>query len=71
MRSTVVIFAPHVSIDSFPVVESSTYVIIAVVGGPGTVWGGVTGAVVDSAHLQALNPVSSQLGLSPTAGEPA
>jgi len=61
-------FTPYVSSDSFPAVESFTYVIMAVVGGLGTVWGGVAGAVVVSALLQVLNTVSSQPGLPPTAG---
>jgi branched-chain amino acid transport system permease protein len=61
-------FTPYVSPDSFPAVESFTYVIMAVVGGLGTVWGGVVGAVLVSALLQVLNTVSSQPGLPPTAG---
>jgi len=61
-------FTPYVSPDSFPAVESFTYVIMAVVGGLGTVWGGVVGAVVVSVLLQVLNAVSSQPGLPPTAG---
>ncbi len=60
-------FTPYVSPDSFPAVESFTYVIMAVVGGLGTVWGGVVGAVVVSVLLQVLNSVSSQPGLPPTA----
>jgi branched-chain amino acid transport system permease protein len=61
-------FTPYVSSDSFPAVESLTYVIMAVVGGLGTVWGGVAGAVLVSTLLQVLNTVSSQPGLPPTAG---
>jgi len=61
-------FTPYVSADSFPAVESFTYVIMAVVGGLGTVWGGVVGAVLVSVLLQVLNTVSSQPGLPPTAG---
>jgi branched-chain amino acid transport system permease protein len=57
-----------VSADSFPAVESFTYVIMAVVGGLGTVWGGVVGAVLVSVLLQVLNTMSSQPGLPPTAG---
>jgi branched-chain amino acid transport system permease protein len=41
---------------------------MAVVGGLGTVWEGVVGAVLVSALLQVLNTVSSQPGLPPTAG---
>lgn len=61
-------FTPYVSSDSFPAVESFTYVIMAVVGGLGTVWGGVAGAVLVSTLLQVLNTVSSQPGLPPTTG---
>jgi branched-chain amino acid transport system permease protein len=60
-------FTPYVSPDSFPAVESFTYVIMAVVGGLGTIWGGVVGAVIVSVLLQVLNTVSSQPGLPPTA----
>jgi branched-chain amino acid transport system permease protein len=60
-------FTPYVSADSFPPLESFTYVIMAVVGGLGTIWGGVIGAVVVSVLLQVLNNLSSQPGLPPTA----
>jgi branched-chain amino acid transport system permease protein len=60
-------FTPYVSADSFPPLESFTYVIMAVVGGLGTIWGGVVGAVVVSVILQVLNNLSSQPGLPPTA----
>ncbi len=60
-------FTPYVSPDSFPALESFTYVIMAVVGGLGTVWGGVVGAVIVSVLLQVLNNLSSQPGLPPTA----
>ena len=62
------IFTRSVSPDSFPAVESFTYVIVAMVGGLGTVWGGVVGAVLVSALLQVLNTVSSRPGLPPAAG---
>jgi branched-chain amino acid transport system permease protein len=61
-------FTPYVSPDSFPALESFTYVIMAVVGGLGTVWGGVVGAVLVSTLLQILNTVSTQPGLPPTTG---
>jgi ABC-type branched-subunit amino acid transport system permease subunit len=32
---------------------------MAVVGGPGTVWGGVAGAVIDSALVQVLDTMTS------------
>lgn len=60
-------YTPYVSADSFPPLESFTYVIMAVVGGLGTIWGGVVGAVVVSVLLQVLNNLSSQPGLPPTA----
>jgi branched-chain amino acid transport system permease protein len=60
-------YTPYVSADSFPPLESFTYVIMAVVGGLGTIWGGVVGAVVVSVLLQVLNNISSQPGLPPTA----
>jgi branched-chain amino acid transport system permease protein len=61
-------FTPYVSPDSFPALESFTYVIMAVVGGLGTLWGGVVGAVLVSTLLQVLNSVSSQPELPPTLG---
>ena len=60
-------FTPYVSPDSFPALESFTYVIMAVIGGLGTIYGGVVGAVIVSVLLQVLNTVSSQPGLPPTA----
>jgi len=60
-------FTPYVSADSFPPLDSFTYVIMAVVGGLGTIWGGVVGAVLVSVLLQVLNTVGSQPGLPPTA----
>ena len=61
-------FTPYVSPDSFPALESFTYVIMAVVGGLGTIWGGVVGAMIVSTLLQVVNTVSSQPGLPPTTG---
>jgi branched-chain amino acid transport system permease protein len=61
-------FTPYVSPDSFPALESFTYVIMAVVGGLGTLWGGVVGAVLVSTLLQVLNNVSSNPDLPPTLG---
>jgi branched-chain amino acid transport system permease protein len=61
-------FTPYVSPDSFPALDSFTYVIMAVVGGLGTLWGGVVGAVLVSTLLQVLNSVSSQPELPPTLG---
>jgi len=61
-------FIPYVSSDSFPAIASFTYVIMAVMGGLGTLWGGVIGAVVVSVLAQTLTSVSSTPGLPPTAG---
>jgi branched-chain amino acid transport system permease protein len=61
-------FIPYVSSDSFPALVSFTYVIMAVVGGLGTLWGGVVGAVLLSVLAQALTTVSATPGLPPTAG---
>jgi branched-chain amino acid transport system permease protein len=61
-------FTPYVSPDSFPPLESFTYVIMVVVGGLGSVWGGVMGAVLVSVLLQVLNTVSSRPDLPATTG---
>jgi branched-chain amino acid transport system permease protein len=61
-------FTPYVSPDSFPPLESFTYVIMVVVGGLGSIWGGVTGAVVVSVLLQVLNTISSRPDLPDTTG---
>jgi branched-chain amino acid transport system permease protein len=61
-------FTPYVSPDSFPALESFTYVIMAVVGGLGTLWGGVVGAVLVSTLLQVLNNLTSNPELPPTLG---
>jgi branched-chain amino acid transport system permease protein len=41
---------------------------MVVVGGLGSIWGGVVGAVLVSVLLQALNTISSRPELPPTAG---
>jgi len=61
-------FIPYVSGASFPAITSFTYVIMAVVGGLGTLWGGVVGAIVISALAQLLTTLSSAQGLPTTAG---
>ena len=61
-------FTPYVSQDSFPPLKSFEYVIMAVIGGLGTLWGGVVGAVLISLLLQGLNMLSTAPGLPPTAG---
>ncbi|WP_349902412.1 branched-chain amino acid ABC transporter permease [Parafrigoribacterium humi] len=60
-------FIPYVSQDSFPPMQSFSYVIMAVIGGLGTLWGGVIGAVLVSVLLQVLNTLGSLPGLPPTA----
>ena len=63
-----VFYTPYISPDSFPASESFKYVIMAVVGGLGMLWGGVVGAIVISTLLQVLNTLSTQPGLPATAG---
>lgn len=63
-----VFFTPFVNPDSFPPLTSFSYVIMAVIGGLGTLWGGVVGAVVLSVVVQALNTLSSQPSMPPAAG---
>jgi branched-chain amino acid transport system permease protein len=60
-------FIPYVSQDSFPPMQSFGYVIMAAIGGVGTVWGGILGVVVVSVFLQVLSNVSTLPGLPPTA----
>lgn len=61
-------FIPYVSSDSFPAIASFTYVVMAVIGGLGTLWGGVVGAVLVSVLAQTLTTLSATPGLPPTAG---
>ncbi len=61
-------FIPFVSQDSFPASKSFEYVIMAVVGGIGSLWGGVVGVLVISLLLQALSVLSTMPGLPATAG---
>lgn len=62
-----VFFTPFVNPDSFPPLASFSYVVMAVIGGLGTLWGGVLGAVLLSSLMQGLNTVSSMPSLPPTA----
>jgi branched-chain amino acid transport system permease protein len=62
------LFTPYVSSESFPASTSFTYVIMAVVGGLGTIWGGVVGAVLITALVQLLNSASNMPSLPPIAG---
>lgn len=61
-------FTPYVSQDSYPPLTSFAYVIMAVVGGLGSLWGGVVGALAISLLLQALSALSTLPGLPLTAG---
>lgn len=61
-------FIPYVSQDSFPAALSFGFLIMAVIGGLGTLWGGVVGAVVVSTLLQGLSALGSTPGLPLTAG---
>ncbi|HET9653833.1 MAG TPA: branched-chain amino acid ABC transporter permease [Kineosporiaceae bacterium] len=62
-----VFFTPFVNPDSFPPLASFSYVVMAVIGGLGTLWGGVLGAVLVSALIQGLNSLSSMPSMPPTA----
>jgi branched-chain amino acid transport system permease protein len=62
-----VFFTPFVNPDSFPPLASFSYVVMAVIGGLGTSWGGVLGAVLLSSLMQALNTVSNMPSMPPTA----
>jgi branched-chain amino acid transport system permease protein len=61
-------FTPFISPESFPASRSFEYVIMAVVGGLGALWGGVLGAVAMSVVIEVLNRISTQPGLPATAG---
>lgn len=61
-------FTPYVSQDSYPPLTSFAYVIMAVVGGLGSLWGGVVGAVAISVLLQGLSVLSTLPGLPLTTG---
>jgi branched-chain amino acid transport system permease protein len=58
-------FIPYVSSQSFPVQDSIAYIIMAVIGGLGSLWGGIVGAVLVSVLIQVFNSVSTQPGLPP------
>jgi branched-chain amino acid transport system permease protein len=62
-----VFFTPFVSPESFPAMASFGYVVMAVIGGLGTLWGGVLGTVLVSVLLQQLNSISSMPSMPPTA----
>ncbi|MGI8329274.1 branched-chain amino acid ABC transporter permease [Actinomadura scrupuli] len=53
----------YVSPGSFPVLMSFEYVVMAVVGGAGTIWGALVGATVITLLLQVLNDIGTQEGM--------
>lgn len=61
-------FTPYVSQDTFPPFVSFGYVVMAVVGGLGSVWGGVVGTVALSLWLQVLSALSAAPGMPAAAG---
>jgi branched-chain amino acid transport system permease protein len=61
-------YTPFISPDSFPASRSFEYVIMAVVGGLGALWGGVAGAIAMSVVIEVLNRISTQPGMPATAG---
>ncbi|WP_161594125.1 branched-chain amino acid ABC transporter permease [Microbacterium sp. RG1] len=60
-------FTPYVSQDTYPPLASFGYVIMAVIGGVGSLWGGVVGAVALSLWLQLMSILSTLPGLPDTA----
>lgn len=62
-----VFFTPFVNPESFPPLTSFSYVVMAVIGGLGTLWGGVLGAVLVSVLMQGLNSLSTMPAMPPTA----
>jgi branched-chain amino acid transport system permease protein len=61
-------FTPFISPESFPASRSFEYVIMAVVGGLGALWGGVVGAILMSVVIEVLNRISTQPEFPATAG---
>lgn len=57
----------YVSAGSFSIMTSIQYVVMAVVGGMATIWGGVIGAVLLTLILQLLNFIGTAPGMPPTA----
>lgn len=54
---------PVVTVESFPMSKSFEYVIMAVFGGLGTLWGGVVGAITIALLLQTLNLLAASPGM--------
>ncbi|MDF2046933.1 branched-chain amino acid ABC transporter permease [Microbacterium sp. Kw_RZR3] len=61
-------FTPYVSQDTYPPFVSFGYVVMAVVGGLGSVWGGVVGTLALSLWLQVLSALSATPGMPAAAG---
>ncbi len=61
-------FTPYVSQDTYPPFVSFGYVVMAVVGGLGSVWGGVVGTLALSLWLQVLSTLSATPGMPAAAG---
>jgi branched-chain amino acid transport system permease protein len=62
-----VFFTPFINPDSFPPLTSFSYVVMAVIGGLGTLWGGVLGALLVSSLVHGLNMISTMPSMPPTA----
>ncbi len=56
-------FIGYLAPGSFPVLLSFQFIVMAVVGGLGTLWGPVVGAVVITLLVQALNNLGTQPGM--------
>jgi branched-chain amino acid transport system permease protein len=56
-------FLGYVAPGSFPVLLSFEYVVMAVVGGLGTVWGPVVGSAVITVLVQVLNNLGTRPGM--------
>ncbi|WP_316043586.1 branched-chain amino acid ABC transporter permease [Actinomadura sp. CNU-125] len=57
----------YVAPGSFPVLLSFEYVVMAVVGGAGTIWGALAGATAVTLLLQVLNDVGTREGMPASA----
>ncbi|HYH32563.1 MAG TPA: branched-chain amino acid ABC transporter permease [Pseudonocardia sp.] len=60
-------FLGYIAPGSFPVLLSIEFVVMAVVGGLGTIWGPVLGATVITILVQVLNILGTQPGMPPYA----
>ncbi|MBF8194194.1 branched-chain amino acid ABC transporter permease [Nonomuraea sp. K274] len=56
-------YTGYVAPSSFPVLISIQYIVMAVVGGLGTIWGAIVGASAITLLLQALNNLSALPGM--------